>query len=451
MKHITFFGAAGTVTGSNFLITDNHDYGMMVDMGMFQGKHDVSELNYDPLQFDAQDVHTVLLTHAHLDHCGRLPMLMRNNFRGKIYATEATKKLTLLVLLDSAKINERETDKPLLYTEEDVEKLMDHFEIVSYNKPFHIDEYEILYKNAGHILGSASIEIKDTKNNKRITFSGDLGNTPEDIVQPTEYFDGGDFVVMESTYGGRTHPNEHPEEVIQKEINTIEGEGSTLLIPSFSLERTQVILHVIDQFKKQNKVKNETKVFLDSPMGERATKIYSQFSDLYNESLAQQAKIDDPFSFPGLKVIENSKESGGIKNINGPKVIIAGSGMMNGGRIANHAIDFLPLKSTRLLIVGFQAEGTPGRAVEEGQKKVKFYDTEVTINATITSLHSMSAHADDPKLITWLKHIKGVREVFLVHGEDDGRNAIEKEIKEQNICQTIHKPYINQQFELNML
>ena len=447
MKHISFLGAAGTVTGSNFLITDNEGYGMLVDMGMFQGKKEINKLNYNPLEFDPRDVHVLFLTHAHLDHVGRLPMLTRGGFTGSIFATKATKKLAEIVLYDSAKIQEKDEDKPLLYSTRDVEDTLSKFEIVDYNQPFKYSDYDVLYKNAGHILGSASIKLEDKKSGKKIIFSGDLGNTPEDIVKPTEYFDEeANFVVMETTYGDRTHPNEHPEDTVQKEINEIEKSRGTLLIPSFSIERTQVILHIIDHLKKQNKVAKETAVYLDSPMGQKATLVYSEFKDLYNVEMADHVLSDNPFDFPGLTIVESAKQSKGIKKNTAPKVIIAGSGMMNGGRIGNHAIEYLPQQNTRLLIVGFQAEETPGRAIEEGDKEVEFYGQKVKVNANINALHSMSAHADKPRLLDWLSHIKNVEKTFLIHGEDPSRSSFLNDINGKKLSKEVFLPELNQSF-----
>ena len=444
---ITFLGAAGTVTGSSFLL-ENETNKILVDMGMFQGNAETENLNYAPLHFDPKQIKNVFLTHAHLDHCGRLPLLAKHGFEGKVYMTEATKKLMTIVLLDSANIFEKDFSRPDIYSKEDIEKLVSRIETVVYDKAINIDNYEVVFKDAGHILGSSSIQIRDTKSNKSIVFSGDLGNTPEDIVKPTEYFDHADYVVMESTYGDKVHSNEVPNEVIQKEINTIENSGGTLLIPSFSIEKTQEVLHIIDHLKMENKVKLETKVFLDSPMGEKATIIYKQFEDLYNSEMAEHTKNNDPFSFQGLKIIENAMESKNIKSQQGPKVIIAGSGMMSGGRIANHAIDFLPSNSTRVLIVGFQAVGTPGRAIEVGAKIVEIYGQNIVVKANVTSIHSMSSHADQPKLLNWIGKIKGINKVFLVHGEDEPRKVLAKKIEAKGYCQNIDLPSLYQTFDM---
>jgi len=209
-----------------------------------------------------------------------------------------------------------------------------------------------------------------------------------------------------------------------------------------------VILHKIDHLKKQNLVKAGTRVFLDSPMGAKATEIYRSYRNLFNNKMKAHADQDDPFDFPGLKVTDGSKESRKVKSTNGPKVIIAGSGMMSGGRILNHAIDFLPIKTTRLLIVGFQAENTIGRKIIEGTKRVHIYGKDVNVNATVTELYSMSAHADQPRLLKWLKTIKGAKKVFLVHGEETQRDELETKIKEKFKIDDVVKPEINSSFPL---
>lgn len=445
--HIQFFGAAGTVTGSNFLLSDDKGYGVIVDMGMFQGSEELESLNYQPINFDAREVHSVFLTHAHLDHVGRMPILMKHGFSGKIYMTQATKEIAEVVLRDAAKIMQHDEDKPVLYTEEDVFDFLNLSEVVSYGEVVDVGNTKATFRDAGHILGSASIEMNLASIGKKIVFSGDLGNSPEELVRPTELIESSDIVVMESTYGDRNHPTDDPDTTLVKEINEVERTGGALLIPSFSVERTQTLLHKIAHYKLENKVKNGTPVFMDSPMGEKVTEIYKNFPDLFNEDVSDEAKSKDPFSFPNLTIIGDYKGSQKIKGLQGPKVIIAGSGMMNGGRILEHAAHFLPMNTTRLLIVGFQAENTLGREIEEGAKDVNIYGANVKVAATVTSLHSMSAHADQNTLLKWLKHIKNVQKVYLVHGEDEPRAGLKKEIEKIGINE-IYLPGLEEYSEI---
>jgi metallo-beta-lactamase family protein len=433
---IQFLGAAGTVTGSCFLFSDN-DQQNLVDMGMFQGHYELESLNWKPLPFDPRLISNVFLTHAHLDHTGRLPLLFKHGFRGKIFSTQATRDIAEIVLMDAARIMSGDDERPLLYTEVDVARTIDNIEVISYGKVLELPGMKVTYRDAGHILGSASIEIHNLSDGKNYLFSGDLGNSPEDLVKPFEYIKSADVVVMESTYGDRSHPQENTDKLFLKEINEVEYTSGSLLIPSFSVERTQALLHRIGHFKKNGEMKAQTPVFLDSPMGEKVTEIYKKYPQLYGEELSQDKQGGDPFNFPELRIVTDRKMSERVPERPGPKIIIAGSGMMTGGRILDHAMKLLPSPLTRLLIVGFQAEHTVGRALEEGAKSVHIYGQEVKVNATISTIHSMSAHADQPKLLDWLRHIKGVTKVFLVHGEDKPRNAFKEKISELGINEVI--------------
>jgi len=456
MKQLKFLGAAGMVTGSSYWLEDHDSHGILIDLGMFQGIEEQKAFNSQALAFSAKNLDAMILTHAHLDHCGRMPLLVGAGFTGPIFMTEATRQLLELSLYDAAKVakenDERRQTHEALFAEEEVEKLLTHCRIVAYDRPFTVGSFEITMRDAGHILGSASLEVKYTGEGKtvRVVFSGDLGNTPQDLIRPTEMIKEAEVVVMESTYGDRTHSNEDPLKVIQGEINAIEENGGTLLIPAFSLERTQEILHRIDHLKKSKKIKDETPVFLDSPMAIKATMIFKHFADLYNQELADHAKLDDPFDFPGLVLVEKGGESAKIKEIDRPKVIIAGSGMMSGGRIMRHAIDFLPLPTTRLLQVGFQAQGTVGRQIQDGAKKVKIYDEEVEVAAQIREVTSMSAHADQPRLMNWLSKIKGVQKVFLTHGEELPRLVLAEKIRNELGVTDVVLPEMNQTEELGV-
>ncbi len=455
MQRLKFLGADGTVTGSSYWLMDANGKGLLVDLGMFQGVEEPKTFNNETIYFRANELSGVVLTHAHLDHCGRLPLLVQAGYDGPVYMTEATRQLLELSLLDAAKVakeNElRRGERMALYTEEDVEKLMMLCRVVDYDRSFEVGNFSITMRDAGHILGSASVEVFDKREGfgpRKIVFSGDLGNTPQDLVRPTESIAEAELVVMESTYGDRTHQGEDPSQVLAEEINAVEETGGTLLIPAFSLERTQELLHKIDHLKKNKKIKEETLVFLDSPMAIKATVIFKHFPDLYNEELAGHAKTDDPFDFPGLVVVEKGSESPKIREIERAKVIIAGSGMMAGGRILHHAIEFLPLATTRLLQVGFQAVGTIGRQIFDGEKKVKIYDQVVEVNANVRNVTTMSAHADQPRLLHWLAQIKGVKRVFLTHGEELPRLVLSEKIKNDLGITDIVLPKMNQSVQL---
>ncbi len=446
MSKIQFLGAAGEVTGSSFLLTNDNNESILIDLGMFQGTEEVEKLNYLPLKFDPKSLKYVLLTHAHLDHCGRLPLLVKGGFNGKIYATAPTKSIAEISLYDSAKIASENLDHLILYTASDVEQTLRKISIVDYNRSFKISDWTVTFHDAGHILGSASIEIKDDRENKTYIFSGDLGNTPQDLIRPTEYIDSADVVIMESTYGGKVHPEEDALLILQQEINTVEKSGGTLLIPAFSVERTQEVLHKIGLLKKSHKINTQTPVFLDSPMAIEVTDIFKIFMSFCNQEIQNETT---PFDFTNLITVRSSKESKAILDVVGAKVIIAGSGMMNGGRILHHLADYISIPSTRLLVVGYQAEETLGREILDGAKKITIEGENFPVQANITDLQSLSSHADQPKLLNWLKAIKGVTQVFIVHGEDDQRSALSDKIKNNLDIKDVQLPLQDQIIEVS--
>ena len=431
---IKFLGAAGTVTGSSYVLTSDFGQAILIDLGLFQGVEEIEKLNYEPFDYDCSQLTGAILTHAHLDHCGRLPILLPRGFKGNIYMTAPTRDLTELSLLDSAKIA-REDDKKYLYDRNLALKTFKQFVTKKYHEPFKIGGFTVTMRDAGHILGSASLEISN--GGEKIVFSGDLGNYPEALVKETEMIESADTVVMESTYGDRLHPSEDPAEMVRAEINAVEKSGGTLLIPAFSLERTQELMHMIGHLKTEGKILVRTPVFMDSPMGNKATEIYLNYPELFNAHVQSELKDGGTFDFPGIsyKFIEQS----------GAKVIIAGSGMMTGGRILKHAEHYLPMAATRLLIVGYQGEGTTGRELLEGKRKVVIEGREVVVAAIISETKAMSSHPDQGQLLTWLKHIRGVKKVFLIHGEDGPREILAKKISEDLGIGDVVRPKLNQE------
>lgn len=447
---IKFLGAAGTVTGSSYVLTSGSGRSILVDLGMFQGLPQIEKLNYQPFACDCRQLVGVVLTHAHLDHCGRLPILLPKGFKGNIYMTAPTRDLTELSLYDTAKIAKQD-QKPFLFDKPTVEQTIERFKNVEYHTPFQIGDFRITMRDAGHILGSTSLEVEDLQPNsaiRKIVMSGDLGNTPEDLQPPTEMITNADAVVMESTYGDRLHPDLDPADAIQAEMNQIERSGGTLLIPAFSLEKTQELLHIVKHLKESGRVSSKTPFFLDSPMAEKATQIYLQYPTLFNSHIQAELQNTNPFAFPGLEVVMNHKQSEALVETTGPKIIMAGSGMMTGGRIVGHAAQYLPISSTRLFILGYQGEGTLGRELLNGSKEVMIDRMPVTVNATINSTQAMSSHADQDQLLNWLKQIKNVQKVFLTHGEDVSRNVLAKKITNELQLSDITMPILNQEVEL---
>lgn len=448
---IKFLGAAGTVTGSSYVLTSGSGRSILIDLGMFQGLPSIEQMNYLPYEYDCRQLVGAVLTHAHLDHCGRLPILITNGYKGKIWMTPATKDLTTLSLLDSASIAVKDK-KQALYDKTLAYQTIDRFMTEEYRTPFQVGDFKVTFRDAGHIVGSASLEIEDLQPNseiRKIVFSGDLGNTPEDLVMPTEMIDDADVVVMESTYGDRLHPEEDALAIIAHEINTIEASGGTLMIPAFALERTQEILHMLMHLKKSGKIKMSTPVFLDSPMAEKATMIYMNYLELFNEHIQKDMQEEGTaFGFAGLNIINKREQSQGLQHYDGPKVIIAGSGMMSGGRIVGHAAHYLVHPKNRLLIVGYQGEGTLGRELMEGHKEVVIDRKVIPVKASVNMTHALSSHGDQKQLMDWLQHIKDVKKVFLTHGEDQSRQVLAQKIKTDLGIQQVFTPQMHEEVSL---
>lgn len=419
MATIKFLGASGTVTGSCYLITSDNGTQVLIDCGMFQGSRDIAKLNYEPIDVDVSKLAGVVLTHAHLDHTGRLPILVKNGFKGPIFATQATIDLANLVLLDTAKIARENKERKPLYTETDAEYTVQAMKPVSYHNEFPIGDFKFILRDAGHIMGSSSIEL--FVDGKKAVFSGDLGNYPEDLLAPTEMLDSADSVIMEATYGDRTHSPQDVRQILAHEISQVEKTEGTLLIPSFSIERTQELLHLIDHLKHDGLILANTPVYLDSPMAIKATEIYKKYRNLYSKELSAHALSDDPFDFPNLRLVQHASDSRKIWETTGAKVIIAGSGMLNGGRIVKHLENYITDPTTRLLFVGFQAHDTLGERLVNSPKTVKIKRVEYEVNATINKCSSLSAHADQPKLLKWLTSMKNVNQIYLIHAEDESR------------------------------
>ena len=445
---IKFLGASGTVTGSSYVLTSGSGQSIVIDLGMFQGP-EIEHLNYEPYDFDCKTLIGTVLTHAHLDHCGRLPILLPRGFTAPIWMTPETADLTELSLLDSAKIAKIE-HKQILYDKELVIRTIEQFKRVYYRIPFTIGDFTITFRDAGHIMGSAIVEVVDAHPDSaisKIVFSGDLGNSPEDLLNETEIIDQADCVVMESTYGDRLHPTSDPNVALQSEINAVEASGGTLLIPAFSLQRTQELLHMLMHLKKDGKIKAATPVFMDSPMGTTATRIYTNYPEDFNAHIQSELKAG-AFTFPGLTIVGKPKQSESIHSEAGAKVIIAGSGMMTGGRIMEHAVHYLPISSTRLLIVGYQGEGTLGRALLEGARDVVIDDIPVRVAAAVSDTQSMSSHADQGQLMHWLKPIKQVKKIFLTHGDDIPREELAKRITQELGITDVTRPSIHQEISI---
>ncbi|HVM90294.1 MAG TPA: MBL fold metallo-hydrolase [Verrucomicrobiae bacterium] len=425
---ISFYGAAREVTGSCYVVESSGGTRLLVDCGMFQGTHIAGHKNFDPLPFDASAIEAVFVTHAHLDHTGRLPKLMREGFKGKIYATPPTIKLAQLVLEDTIHIMQDDLEKQgraMLYEQKDVDAVMAAFVPVEYSHDVMVGDVTARARDAGHIFGSAFWELRNGSG-KRVTFSGDIGNRGSKILRPTAQLSACDALVVESTYGNRIHEDESTRETKLKDIlkETVAKKGM-LVIPAFAIDRTQQILFELNDLANSGMLP-DVPIFLDSPMAIRATEVLKEFPQYYNkETQALAAQGDDPFSFPGLKETLTRDQSKEINDVPNPKVVIAGSGMMNGGRILHHLLRALPDPNSTVLIVGYQSEGTLGRDLYEGKKDVVVRGVKLHVNARITGIGAYSAHADQAKLIDWVKNAEAhPKEIFVTHGEEGSAVAL---------------------------
>lgn len=429
---LTFCGANLEVTGSCHLL-ETAGRKFLVDCGMFQGGHFAEDRNWNAFPFDPAMIEAVILTHAHLDHCGRLPRLVKVGFIGPIYTNPATADLARLVLLDAVDVmryNEKKSGIPLLFDEGDVEETVRRFRRVDYNQDTSLgDGVFFAFKDAGHILGSAFIKVH--AEDKVIVFSGDVGNSHVPIVKETKPLGEVDYLIMESTYGSIIHEDPQNRIYLLQEIiiQTIKNRG-VLMIPSFSLERTQELLYELDNLVT-NKLIPPVPIFLDSPMASSATNIYKDYPQYFDEAAQYLiGRGDDFFKFAGLKITNSVDESKAINDVASPKIIIAGAGMMNGGRILHHLLRYLPDPRSTLLIISFQAEGTLGRHLYNREKYVRIYGQEVEVKAKIDAIGSYSAHADQNKLVEWVKSAKTLpKKIYLVHGESDSMKDLEKRLK----------------------
>lgn len=457
---LTFLGAAGTVTGSAYLLqTDRAS--VLVDFGMFQGFSHHDGLNILPASLDVAKLDAIVVTHAHLDHTGRLPLLAKAGYQGPIYATEATIPLASLILRDSAHLQamdierlnrkrQRAAETPLepIYTAEHVAQIMDRFTPVPYDQPVEVASgIRVRWVEAGHMLGSASVQIyvSDGSATKTIVFSGDIGPKGAPILEDAVGFEKADVVVMESTYGDRDN------KVLAETVQEFEGiikdaiaARSKILVPVFAVGRTQLLLYLLAQMFRQKTVP-KFPVFLDSPMAVEATKIYWEHMELFDDefkALHRERPLTEDLST--LKATPTAQDSMQLNELAGPCLIMAGSGMCSGGRILHHFKQNLWKPDTRVLIVGYQGEGSLGRRLVDGHKEVSIFGEKIAVKASIHTLNGFSAHAGQTELLKWVGQLAKCRpRVFLTHGEARGREPLAQKIKER-FGLTAELPELNQ-------
>jgi len=446
---ISFHGAANEVTGSCFLLTakdaDGRERRLLIDCGMFQGERLCGEMNLAPFGFDPKTIDAVFVTHAHADHVGRLPKLIKEGYAGPITMTIPSKSLTRIVLEDAYHIMSENAEKcgdAVLYEREDLDALDERTVGVGYHEQIDAAPgITVMFHDAGHILGSAFVSIE--AEGKRVVFSGDVGNDFVPILPDTEPISKADVVVCESTYGNRVHepPSERAAKLRDAVEKTIRANG-VLLIPSFSIERTQELLYELDLMLPS--LKTNIPIFLDSPMAIRATEVYRHFQNYLRFDAPILAEPDrDFFSFPSLRETLAVNDSKAINEVKAPKIIVAGSGMMSGGRIMHHLMRYLPDAKSLVLIIGFQAIGTLGRRIFEGAKSVRIFGKDIDVHAGVAAIGAFSAHADKNKLTRWLRPEEGgvSKKIFLVHGDPDAKEEFAAHLRQELKTEVIIPEY----------
>ncbi len=435
---MNFLGAARNVTGSAYFLEAN-GVRLLVDCGLYQ-ERELTARNWDPFPIPPQTIDAVLLSHAHLDHCGLLPKLVREGFAGKIYCTHATYDIAQIILLDAANLQEQDAEfkrqrheredrtgpypEVPLYTVKDANASFPQFSPVGYQEPVKLGEgIEATFHDAGHVLGSSMVKVKVSRNGEQriLIFSGDVGRWDKPMLYDPTIFEEADYIVVESTYGDRLHEDQKDIEAELAEIiNSTTKRGGNIVIPSFALERAQEILFYLNKLLLQNRIPHLL-VFLDSPMATSVTEVFGRHPDLLDEEtleLIRQKK--SPFNFMGLKMTRTTDESKVINHIKGTVIIIAGSGMCTGGRIKHHLVNNISRRESTILFPGFQATGTLGRQIVDGSKKVRILGQIYPVKARIAQMNGFSAHADRDELFRWLSGLKKPPlHLFVTHGEPE--------------------------------
>lgn len=449
---ITFLGAVEEVTGSKYLI-EQKDTKILVDCGLFQGSYKTSKRNWDEFPLDPASITAVVLTHAHIDHTGYLPLLVKNGFRGKIYCSQATYELCQILLIDNGNIqeenarrfNERKdaqtTMAQPLYTKTDAEYALRYFQVMDYDTAFNIGSFSVILIRCSHIIGSSFVIVSDGKS--KLSFSGDLGGPNQLIMKGPSYLKQTDYLVLESTYGDRLHEEGDPIGMLGQIINDAVAHSGIVLIPAFAVGRTQTLLYCLYQLK-QKKIIPDIPVFLDSPMAISVTELFCDFPEDYTlpEVLCKDI-LNVAIPTPS---VENSKH---LDNLKGSAIIIAGSGMMEGGRMLHHLKNYISDPKCTLVLVGYQAEGTRGSDLFGGTKEIKLFGQTYEVHAKIKILDLFSAHADYKEILEWLSHFEQApKKTFLTHGELESAQSLKEKI-EQRLGWKVIIPKLKESFDLD--
>ena len=443
---LIFHGGAGTVTGSCYELKSDK-MSILVECGLFQGTKEVQELNYRAFNFNPAEIDALVLTHAHIDHSGLIPKLYKHGFRGKIYSSSASMELCRIMLPDSAYIQEMEVERknrkamragrPLIepiYTSQDAKNVLELFKPIEYGVEVEINsEFKLVFRDAGHILGSAIAEIYF--NDKKIVFSGDLGRHNQPLIKDPEYIRDTDYLVIESTYGSRFHlQTESKKNQFLRIVRRAIRKGGNIIIPSFAIERTQEVIYILRTLMDQGELPRMD-IYLDSPLAIHATKVFAKYPCGYDEialEMLSREEDNNIFTFENIKYTLTPEESKKLNYIDKNAIIISASGMAEAGRIRHHLKHNLWRPESTILFVGYQAEGTLGRRILDGAKSVRIHGEEITVRADIEMIEGFSGHADQKDLLNWIKHFEEIREkIFLVHGDDQARETLKKVIEEE--------------------
>ncbi|MEZ5378711.1 MAG: MBL fold metallo-hydrolase [Acidimicrobiales bacterium] len=451
---LTFLGGAGTVTGSRFLI-ETPVSTVLVDCGLFQGLKDLRLRNWQPFPYDPKAIDAVVITHAHIDHIGYLPKLVQLGFRGKVYCTQATADLAAIVLPDSGHLQEEEAafanrtgyskHQPALalYTEDEAKASLRQLRAVDFGAPTLVTaDVTVTLRPAGHILGASTATVELAPSGRRIVFSGDLGRPSHPLLVPPESPSDADMVVMESTYGGRQHDDEGAIDEFASVITRTARRGGSIVIPAFAVDRTEVVLHWLRELMATERVP-QLPVYVDSPMALRALGVYRRA--IGNGSAEVRSELrggPDPFDTGQLHEVRSVEESKALADITYPSIIVSASGMATGGRVLHHLARLLPDRRNAVVLVGFQAAGTRGRRLAEGETEIKMFGRYLRVRAEVVSIGSFSVHADHGELMQWLGAAEPPPEtVFLVHGESDGAEALKTSIRDDlDVAAVVARP-----------
>lgn len=446
---VTFCSGAGTVTGANFLIEGNEKK-FLIDCGLIQGDKIADDLNWDKFLYDPSTIDILFITHGHIDHIGRIPKLISEGFNGRIISTIPTKEITEIMLADTAHILSRDEEHGLaeIYSEANIKKALSLWETLEYGQKLNVDHgFQFSYKDSGHILGSGMLEI--IYNNRKIVFTGDLGNSPSPLLRDTEKITDADYLFMESCYGDRNHEGrEDRKNKLMEVINKNYERKGVLIIPVFSLERTQELLYEIDTLVEGNKI-SKMPIFLDSPLAIKLTAIYGKYEKYFNPIALKIIKGgDDIFDFIGLKMTNDTEESKAILTVPNPKIIMAGSGMSNGGRILHHEKNYLPHENNTILLIGYQSVGTLGRSIQNGVKKVRIMGEDVPIRAHVEMISGYSGHKDSDHLVEFVEDTaKTVKKVFILMGEPKSSMFLAQRLKD-NLDVNAYTPMAGESIEI---